>query len=90
MEEDKDIIKKFSERVGYSEAEQEKFKEGGYRIRQIKHLSRVAKLYTIEGEVVKSRGCNSGYKIGDKFVMDVDGNLISKLCPKRMCVYLIS
>ncbi|MDI7261843.1 MAG: hypothetical protein QME90_18260 [Thermodesulfobacteriota bacterium] len=28
--------------------------------------------------------------MGDKFVMDTDGNLISKLCPKRMCVYLIS
>ena len=22
--------------------------------------------------------------------MDIDGNLITKLCPKRMCVYLIS
>jgi hypothetical protein len=22
--------------------------------------------------------------------MDVDGNLISKYCPKRMCVYLVS
>ena len=87
---DNDIIKRFSERVGYSEAEQEKFKEGGHRIRQIKRLVQVAKLYSIEGEVVKSRGCNSGYKIGDKFMMDVDGNFISRLCPKRMCVYLIS
>jgi hypothetical protein len=87
---DNDIIKRFSERVGYSEAEQEKFKEGGHRIRQIKRLAQVAKLYSIEGEVVKSMGCNSGYKIGDKFMMDVDGNFISSLCPKRMCVYLIS
>jgi uncharacterized repeat protein (TIGR04076 family) len=46
--------------------------------------------YTIEADVLKSRGCNSGYKIGDKFIMDVDGNFISKLCPKRLCVYLVS
>lgn len=90
MEGDHEIIKRFSERVGYSEAEQEKFKEGGHRIRQIRRLSQVARLYSIEGEVVKSRGCNSGYKIGDKFMMDVDGNFISRLCPKRLCVYLVS
>lgn len=87
---DHDIIKRFSERVGYSEAEQEKFKEGGHRIRQIKRLSQAAKLHSIEGKVVQSRGCNSGYKIADKFMMDVDGNFISKLCPRRMCVHLVS
>lgn len=45
---------------------------------------------SIEIQVVKSRHCNSGYKKGDVFVMDIDGNFISKLCPKRMCVYLVS
>jgi len=27
---------------------------------------------------------------GQKIVMDVDGNLVTTLCPKRLCVYLIS
>ena len=90
MDRNDEMIKQFGERVGYSETELEKFKEGGHRVRQIEHLSQASKLYTIAAEVVKSRGCNSGYKIGDKFIMDVDGNFISKLCPKRMCVYLIS
>ena len=90
MNRNDEMIKQFGERVGYSETELEKFKEGGHRVRQVERLSQASKLYTIAAEVVKSRGCNSGHKIGDKFIMDVDGNFISKLCPKRMCVYLIS
>jgi uncharacterized repeat protein (TIGR04076 family) len=90
MDKDDDILKRYGERVGYSGADQAKFKEGGHRIRQVKRLSQVAKGYSIEAEVVKSRHCNSEYKIGDKFFMDVDGNFINKLCPKRMCVYLMS
>ena len=90
MNRNDEMIKQFGERVGYSETELEKFKEGGHRVRQVERLSQASKLYTIAAEVVKSRGCNSCYKIGDKFIIDVDGNFISKLCPKRMCVYLIS
>lgn len=85
-----DIVKRYGERVGYTEAELEKFKEGGHRLRHVRQLSRAARKYTIEAEVVKARHCNTGYKLGDKFIMDVDGNFITKLCPKRLCVYLVS
>lgn len=90
MEKEEEILKRYGERVGYNEIEMEKFKEGGHRIRQIKNLSQAAKLHTIEAEVVQSKGCNSGYQMGDKFTLDADGNFITKLCPKRMCIYLIS
>ena len=90
MEIDNEILKRYGERVRYNEAEVEKFKEGGHRVRHVKRLSQAAPKHTIEAEVVTSRHCNSGYKTGDKFILDVDGNFINKLCPKRMCVYLIS
>ena len=90
MEKDDQIIKRYGERVGYNGAELEKFKEGSHQVRQVERLSRAAPKHTIEAEVVKSRHCNSGYKTGDKFILDVDGNFINKLCPKRMCVYLVS
>jgi hypothetical protein len=85
-----EIIKKYGERVGYSESEIEKFQQGGHRIRHVKRLAKAAPLFSIEAEVVKSRHCNSGHDKGQKFVMDADGNFITKLCPKKMCVYLIS
>jgi len=84
------IIKKYGERVGYTEPEVEKFHEGGHRIRQVSRLSRAAAKYSILAEVVNSRNCNSGHIAGQTFLLDVDGNFITRLCPNRMCVYLIS
>ena len=89
MSQDK-IIRRYAERVGYSDAEIEKLSEGNHRVRHINRVFNAAPLYSIEAEVVKARHCSSGYKEGDRFVLDVDGNLIGKLCPKRLCVYLIS
>ena len=85
-----EIVSRFGKRVGYSDSEMEKFHEEGHRIRQVKKLAEAAHLYSIEAEVVTARHCNSGHHVGQKFVLDVDGNFITKLCPKRMCVYLIS
>jgi len=90
MEKDDEIIKRYGERVGFNEEELEKFKEDSHRVRHVKRLSQAARKHTIEAEVVKAKHCNSGHKVGDKFILDVDGNFISKLCPKRMCVYLVS
>ena len=84
------IIKQFGQRVGYTESEVEMFHEGGHRIRQVKRLSQAASKYSIQAKVVNAKHCNSGHRIGQAFILDVDGNFISKLCPKKMCVYLIS
>lgn len=85
-----EIIKKYGERVGYTNSETETFQEGGHRTRHVRRLSEAAPLYSIEAEVVESRHCNSGHEKSQKFILDVDGNFITKLCPKKMCVYLVS
>ncbi len=85
-----DITKKYGQRVGYTDSEMEKFREGGHRVRHVKRLSEAAPLYSIEAQVIRSRNCNSGHVEGQKLVLDIDGNLVTKLCPKKMCVYLIS
>ncbi|MFX1451319.1 MAG: hypothetical protein ACFFCM_10780 [Promethearchaeota archaeon] len=45
---------------------------------------------TIVIEVVESHGCSSLHKVGDKFYFDGPGNLITKLSPKRVCIYALS
>ena len=85
-----ETVKKYGERVGYTDPEMETFREGEHRVRHVKRLSNAAPIYSIEAEVVEARHCNSGHEKGQKFVLDVDGNFITKLCPKKMCVYLIS
>jgi uncharacterized repeat protein (TIGR04076 family) len=36
-------------------------------------------------EVIEARGCNRRHKAGDKFYFDGSGNLLTKLCPSRIC-----
>ncbi|MFX1389272.1 MAG: hypothetical protein ACFE9Z_04320 [Promethearchaeota archaeon] len=45
---------------------------------------------TIIAEVVESHGCNSQHKVGDKLYFDGAGNLLTKLCPNKICIYAIS
>jgi hypothetical protein len=85
-----DPIAGFGRRVGYSAEEARMFREKGHRTRHVKRLTEAAPLYTIVAEVVRARHCNSGHAAGQKIVMDVDGNLITKRCPKRVCIYLAS
>jgi uncharacterized repeat protein (TIGR04076 family) len=89
MDEEK-VIRRYGERVGYTESEIERFHDGGHRIRQVTRLSRAAAKYSIQAEVIESKNCNSGHFVGQTFILDVDGNFVTKLCPRRMCVYLIS
>ena len=88
--EDNQALKRFGDRVGYTEADLKQFQEDDPRLRQMERLGRAAARYSIQAEVVKARNCNSGYQPGDKFILDVNGNFITKLCPARLCVYAIS
>jgi len=45
---------------------------------------------TIIIEVVESHGCSSLHKVGEKFYFDGPGNLLTKLNPKRICIYALS
>ena len=89
VEENK-ALKRFGELVGYTKAELALFQPGDPRLRQMERLGRAAARYSIQAEVVKARNCNSGYQEGDKFILDVDGNFITRFCPPRLCVYAIS
>ncbi len=84
------LLRRFGERVGYTEEQMEQIPDGDPRLRQIAKLTRAAAKYSIEAKVVAARHCNSGYKAGDRFILDVDGNFVTKLCPSRLCVYLMA
>jgi uncharacterized repeat protein (TIGR04076 family) len=75
--------------LGYTDKEMKIFKKNP---RNADVLSKAAALMnkTIIAEVVESHGCNSHHKIGDKFYFDGAGNLITSLCPKRICIYALA
>ncbi|MCJ7650852.1 MAG: hypothetical protein MUP85_19750 [Candidatus Lokiarchaeota archaeon] len=45
---------------------------------------------SLVAEVVESNGCNSQHKVGDKFYFDGAGNLLTKLSPKKICIYALA
>lgn len=81
--------KVIQERLGYTDEEMEAFVENP---RNQDVLSQAPALLnkTIVIEVVESHGCNSQHKVGDRFYFDGAGNLLTKLCPKRICIYALS
>jgi uncharacterized repeat protein (TIGR04076 family) len=75
--------------LGYTDAEMKSFREDP---RNEDVLSKAPELLnkTIIVKVAQSHGCNSQHKVGDKFYFDGAGNLLTKLCPKRVCIYALN
>ncbi len=89
MKVDESVWDFFQKHVGYTDEEMKKFRENP-RNEDVLSKGRALMNKTIVVEVVKSHGCNSQHKEGDKFYFDGAGNLITKLCPKRVCIYALS
>ncbi len=75
--------------LGYSDEEMRIFRENP---RNEDVLSKAPALLdkTIVLTVVESHGCNSQHKTGDRFCLDGAGNLLTKQCPAKVCVYAMS
>ncbi len=89
MKVDEGVWNAFQKHVGYTDEEMKEFRENP-RNEDVLSKGRALMNKTIVVEVVKSHGCNSQHKEGDKFYFDGAGNLITKLCPKRVCIYALS
>jgi uncharacterized repeat protein (TIGR04076 family) len=81
--------KVMKDRLGYTDQEMKVFRENP---RNDDVLSKAPALMnkTIVLTVVESHGCNSQHKVGDKFIFDGAGNLLTSRCPKKICVYALS
>jgi len=77
------------EHLGYNDEEMKRFRENP---RNADVLAKGQELLnkTIVVEVVESKGCNSQHKVGDKFIFDGAGNLLTKKNPKRICIYALA
>ena len=89
MKENDDRWKLMQNHFGYTDEEMKMFRENP---RNTDVLAKGPALMnkTIVVEVVESHGCNSQHKVGDKLYFDGAGNLLTKLCPKRICIYALA
>jgi len=76
-------------RLGFTQEEAKIFREDP---RNADVLSKSADLANkvIVLEVVESHGCNSRHKVGDKFIFDGAGNLLTERCPSKVCSYALN
>jgi len=75
--------------LGYSDEEMERFRKNP---RNVDVMAKASELMdkTIIVEVVESKNCNSQHRVGDKFIFDGSGNLLTKKNPKRICIYALA
>src|SRR5512144_3280907 len=74
--------------LGYTDEEMKAFRENP-RNEDVLSKAPALRNKTIVLEVVESHGCNSGHKVGDKFVFDGAGNLLTRENPEKVCVFAL-
>jgi len=60
-----EVLRRFGDRVGYSDSDLRHFQDGDPRLRLMGRLAEDAGKYSIQAEVVSAKHCNTGYKTGD-------------------------
>jgi uncharacterized repeat protein (TIGR04076 family) len=89
MKLDEKVWKTVKQHLGYNDEEMKQFRENP-RNEDVLTKSPGLMNKTIVIKVVESKGCNSQHRVGDKFYFDGAGNLLTNLCPKRICIYALS
>ena len=83
------LLKIIQKRFNYSDDEIKEF-ENNPRNEELLALQEEIFNKIIVLEVVKSKGCNSRHKAGDKFYFDAVGNLLTDLCPSKIFSYSLN
>jgi uncharacterized repeat protein (TIGR04076 family) len=83
------LLKIIQKRFGYNENELTDFQNNPRNIELINRSKEFNDKYIVL-TVVESKGCNSNHKVGDKFYFDYAGNILTDLCPKKICSYSLN
>ena len=89
MKIDENVWSSIQQFLGYDDNEMKLFRENP-RNEEVLLKAPGLNNKTIVAEVIESHGCNSQHKVGDKFYFDGAGNLLTRLCPKRACMYALA
>jgi uncharacterized repeat protein (TIGR04076 family) len=88
-EKDERLFKIIGKRFGYNQDELNLFKSNQRNRDLISRASEFdKKIFVLE--VVESKGCNSNHKVGDRFYFDYAGNILTQLCPPKICGYSLN
>jgi uncharacterized repeat protein (TIGR04076 family) len=83
------LWKRFQQHMGYTDAEMKVFRADAQKVKMVTETPEFVKS-RIVAEVIESHGCHARHQVGQKFVMDGNGQLITKECPEKMCIFALS
>ena len=85
---DREITEIIKRRLGLPEEEFRKIEESP-KYQKLFQNAITASRYRLIAEVIRSKGCHSGHKVGQKLVFDSTGNLLTRESPERVCAFLM-
>jgi uncharacterized repeat protein (TIGR04076 family) len=80
-----ELWKRFQKHMGYTDDEMKIFRSDPEKVKMVTESPDFTKSRII-AEVIESHGCHAQHKVGDKFVMNASGQLITGECPKKICL----
>ncbi len=83
------VLQIIRKRLGYNKEEFALFKNNPRNIEMIKRNKEFSKKRIVL-KVVESKGCISKHNVGDKFYFDHAGNILTDLCPSKICAYSLN
>ncbi len=86
---DEKLLQILKKRLNYNEEQFADFKNNPLTEEVIEKAKEVANTVLVL-TVVKSHGCNSQHKEGDKLYFDGAGNILTQYCPAKICVYALN
>jgi uncharacterized repeat protein (TIGR04076 family) len=80
---------RFQQHMNYTDAEMEIFKADPDKVKMVTETRDFVKCNII-AEVIESHGCHAQHRVGDRIVMDGNGQMITKQCPDKVCLFAAS
>lgn len=75
--------------LGYTDEELATFRSSPKNVKMVEETPQFM-THKIIAEVIKSNGCHSQLKVGDKIVMNGNGQLIRDECPEKICIWALA
>ena len=83
------VLRIIQKKLGYNKEEFALFKNNPRNTELITRHKEFSKKRIVLN-VVESKGCNSNHNVGDKFYFDHAGNILTDLCPSKICAYSLN
>ena len=84
-----DLWKRFQTHMGYTDAEMAVFRSDPLKVKMVTESPEFM-TSRIVAEVIESHGCHAHHTVGQKFVMDGNGQMITRECPEKMCIFALA